>query len=103
MFKLLYDFFYDFIEYIIFGVLILLAFVLILSGSAPQVIKLQSNISDTFAFLSYPKNFINKTTNLMEENRQLRRQNLKLSRRNMECIEAYKENQRYKEMLGFID
>lgn len=103
MFKLIYDFFYDFIEYILFGILILLAFIIILSGNSPQAGKLQSSISDTFAFLTYPKNFINKTTGLMEENQKLRRQNLQLSRRNIELLEAYKENQRYKKMLGFKD
>jgi rod shape-determining protein MreC len=103
MFKTIYDFLYDFKEYILLGILILLSFILILTGDSPQVDRLQSNISDTFAFLTFPKNFIKRTTKLIEENQELRRRNLQLSRRNAELIDAYKENRRYEKMLQFQD
>src|SRR6056297_1773010 len=103
MFKAIYDFIYDSFEYILLGILILLSFILILSGDAPQVDALQNSLSDTFSFLTYPKKLIQKTTGLIQENKDLRRQNLQLIRRNSELIEAYKENKRYEEMLGFRD
>ncbi|MCF7885673.1 MAG: rod shape-determining protein MreC [Candidatus Marinimicrobia bacterium] len=103
MFKAIYDFCYDFAEYLLFGILILLAFILIFSGDSPQVHKLQGNISDTFAFLTFPKNFIKKTTNLIQENHELRRENLQLRRKNADLMDASKENQRYEKMLGFQD
>jgi len=103
MFRQIYNLVYDAIDYIVFGILLLAAFVILLSGNSPQIRKLQGNITDTFAFLAYPKHLIKKTTGLIQENKKLRRENLRLKQRNSRFIEAYKENQRYEKLLGFTD
>ena len=99
----IYNFIYDSIDYIVFAILIFAAFIILLSGDNPQIKKLQGNITDTFAFLAYPKRLIRKTTGLIQENKKLRRKNLRLQQRNSRLIEAYKENQRYEKLLGFSD
>ena len=68
MFKKIYDYLYDHLEYIVFCILLIISISLLFSRSPSQIEILQNNITDTFSFLNYPKLLVNKFDNLIEEN-----------------------------------
>jgi len=93
----------DLYEYFLLILLIVLSFVILSSNNNPQVRILQGEIADVFAFLHYPRVWINDLSNLVHENQELKEENLRLALLNAQLKESYLENQRLREMLNFAD
>jgi rod shape-determining protein MreC len=103
MWKKILSLLFDFYDYLLFVFLILFAFIILFMNEVPQVRSLQGDIADLFSFIHYPGIWIDQLSGLMVENETLKHENLKLKLQNVEMKEAYIENQRLREMLGFLD
>ena len=103
MLRKISNFIFDFLEYIIFFFLIILAFAILLSGTSPEVRMIQGNIANSVKFIHKPKSWINQLSGLVKENKILKEKNVKLTLLNIELKEAYLENIRLHKMLGFQD
>ncbi|MFH1213836.1 MAG: rod shape-determining protein MreC [Candidatus Neomarinimicrobiota bacterium] len=93
----------DLYEYFLLILLIILSLIILMRNNSPQVRVLQGEFSDVFAFIHYPRIWIDQLSNLMEENQELKEENLRLGLLNAQLKEAYLENQRLREMLNFAD
>ncbi len=103
MWKKIISLLFDFYDYLLFVFLILLSFIILFMNEVPQVRSLQGDVSDLFSFIHFPGIWIDQLSGLMLENEELKHENLKLKLQNVEMKEAYIENQRLKQMLGFLD
>jgi len=103
MFQKILSAIFDYHEYLVFLLLIILAFTILLMNEVPQVRTLQGEISDTFAFLEYPNIWIQQLAGLVRENQYLKEENLRLHLLNTELREAYLQNQRLRNMLDFME
>lgn len=81
----------------------IIASVLITSNDNPDVRSLQAEVASVFKFIYYPYLWINTLDGLVEENKQLKQENIQLKMLNVQFKEAWLENQRLSEMLGFQD
>jgi len=93
----------DLYEYFLLVFLIIISLSILMHNESPQTRVLQGEISDVFAFVHYPRIWINELSNLMEENQELKEENLRLGLLNAQLKESYLENQRLREMLNFAD
>ena len=103
MWKKIISLLFDFYDYLLFVLLILFSFIILFINEVPQVRSLQGDIADIFAFIHYPGIWIDQLSGLMTENEILRHENLRLKLQNVEMKEAFIENQRLRQMLGFLD
>ena len=101
MFRRIYNFIFDFVEYVLLLILLIIASVLIASNDNPDVRSLQAHIASVFKFVHYPYLWINTLDGLVEENKQLQQENIQLKMLNVQFKEAWLENQRMSEMLTF--
>ncbi|HOO13822.1 MAG TPA: rod shape-determining protein MreC [Candidatus Marinimicrobia bacterium] len=93
----------DHYEYLLLIFLIFLSLFILAHNNSPQIRATQGELADAFAFLHYPKVWINELSNLVEENKELKEENLRLALLNAQLKEAYLENQRLREMMNFAD
>lgn len=101
MFRRIYNFIFDFVEYVLLLILLIIASVLINSNDNPDVRSLQAEISSIFKFVHYPYMWINTISGLVDENENLLQENMQLKLLNVQFKEAWIENERYREMLNF--
>ncbi|PIS27336.1 MAG: rod shape-determining protein MreC [Candidatus Marinimicrobia bacterium CG08_land_8_20_14_0_20_45_22] len=93
----------SFYEYILFLFLIGISFVVLLLNENPQVRSLQGDVSNVLSFINLPNIWINDLSNVVEENAKLKEENLQLTLLNVQMKEAWLENQRLRNNLGFMD
>lgn len=93
----------SFYEYILFLILLGISLIILLLNENPQIRSLQGDISDVFSFIHLPKVWINELSNSVKENEQLKEENLQLALLNIQMKEAFLENQRLRNALGFMD
>ncbi len=103
MLRKLINFIFDFHEYFILFILIVLSFSILMMNEVPQVRVFQGEIEDFFAFTQYPGIWIDQLSGLIKENHLLKEENLRLNLLNIDLQEAYIENQRLHDMLGFLE
>lgn len=78
----------DLYEYFLLILLIILSLIILMRNNSPQVRVLQGEFSDVFAFIHYPRIWIDQLSNLMEENQELKEENLRLGLLNAQLKEA---------------
>jgi rod shape-determining protein MreC len=93
----------DLYEYLLLIFLIVISLTILTHNESPQARLLQGDIADLFAFIHYPRLWIDDLSGLIDENQNLKEENLRLGLLNAQLKEAYLENQRLREMLSFID
>lgn len=103
MFRRIYNFVFDFIEYVLLLILLIIASVLIVSNDNPDVRSLQAEVASVFKFVCYPYLWIHTLDGLVDENKQLEQENIQLKMLNVQFKEAWLENQRLSEMLDFME
>ncbi len=103
MFRRIYNFIFDFAEYVLLLILLIISLVLILSNDNPDVRSLQAEVSSVFKFVHYPYKWINTLSGLVEENDILKQENIQLKLLNVQFKESWLENQRLNKMLGFTN
>lgn len=103
MFRKIYNFIFDYAEYVLLVLLLVIASLLMTSNDNPDVRSLQAEISDIFRFVHYPGKWLHTLSGLVEENERLKEENIQLKLLNVKFKEAWLENQRLNEMLGFAD
>ena len=101
MFRRIYNFIFDFVEYVLLLILLIIATVLILSNDNPDVRSLQAEVTSIFKFVHYPYRWVNTLSNLVEENNILKQENIQLKLLNVQFKEAWLENKRLNKMLEF--
>ncbi len=103
MLKKIYNFFFDFQDYLVFMILLIISLSILLSNENPDIRIFQGDITSVFKFIHYPSKWINTLSGLVDENKNLAEENFQLKILNSEMKSLWQENQRLNTMLGFMD
>jgi len=103
MFTRIYNFVLDYIEYVLLVILLGVASFFISSNENPDVRSLQAHVSSVLRFIHYPAKWLDTLSGLVEENNSLKEQNIQLKLLNVKFKEAWLENQRLNDLMGFAD
>lgn len=103
MFRRIYNLIIDFVEYVVLLILLITSMALLISNDNANVRSFQAEVTSFFKFLHYPNKWINTVSGLVKENNQLEQENTQLKLLIVQFKEAWLENVRLKEMLGFQD
>jgi len=103
MFRRIYNFIFDYVEYVLLLILMITSSFLIFSNDNPDVRSLQAQVASRLKFVHYPGMWLNTLSELVEENEHLKEENIQLKLLNVKFKEAWLENRRLQEMLGFAD
>lgn len=99
--RMVTDFVYNYREYLVFLLTIILSVFLIFTNKNEQVNTLRSLTLDIMSYFQSPLKWINEIHTLKEENISLKQRNLDLAVRNIKLMEAELENKRLRELLKF--
>lgn len=103
MWRKIVFFLFDYHDYLLLILLVILSFSILFLNEVPEMRSLQGEVADLFAFIHYPGIWLNDLSGLLQENEMLRQENMQLKLQNIEFMEAYRENWRLKRLLGFMD
>ncbi len=103
MLRKIFNFLFDSSEYILLIILIIASFIILTTNEVDQIRSLQGDIADIFSFVHYPRQTLDRLSNLVNENKSLKEKNVQLFLLNSEMKEAYLENIRLRNLLNFQD
>lgn len=100
MLERLYDILFEFKEYVVLAVCVILSFILLSLNDAPQIKQVRSLVAIVYGVFQEKVSFIPHYFSLKSENEILRRQNLELADEVSRLREAKLENYRLRKLLA---
>ena len=88
-------------DHFIFVIAVMLSFIFLLKNESPNVLIVRGKFSDYFSFISFPSAWVKSMTQLQGETQFLREKNIQLALELGYLLNAEKENNYLRALLGF--